>query len=90
MLKLRCPAEDNASEQADQPVAQGSNSMDDVLNLAQVKAELSYINHLDEKREINVASLKRLKEARDALLGKQGEIADTIPGKPFRLVRNDG
>ena len=44
--------------------------MDDVLNLAQVKAELSYLNRLDERRETNVASLKRLKEARDALLGK--------------------
>ena len=64
--------------------------MDDVLNLAQVKAELSYLNRLDQRRETSVASLKRLKEARDALLGKQGEIADTIPGKPFRLVRNDG
>ena len=42
--------------------------MDDVLNLAQVKAELSYLNRLDKRREANVASLKRLKEARDALL----------------------
>ena len=75
MLKLLCPAEDKASEQADQPVAQGSNSMDDVLNLAQVKAGLFYINHLDERREINVASLKRLKEARDALLGGGSEVA---------------
>ena len=41
--------------------------MDDVPNLAQVKAELSYLNRLDERRETNVASLKRLKEARDAL-----------------------
>src|SRR5687768_3276417 len=40
------------------------------LNLAQVKAELSYLNSLDERRETNVASLKRLKEARDALLGR--------------------
>jgi hypothetical protein len=45
--------------------------MDDVLNLAQVKAELSYLNRLDERRETNVASLKRLKEARDALLGRE-------------------
>ena len=49
--------------------------MDDVLNLAQVKAELSYLNRLDERRETNVASLKRLKEARDALLGRGGEVA---------------
>jgi hypothetical protein len=45
------------------------------LNLAQVKAELSYLNSLDERRETNVASLKRLKEARDALLGKGGDVA---------------
>ena len=49
--------------------------MDDVLNLAQVKAELSYLNRLDQRRETNVESLKRLKEARDALLGKGGDVA---------------
>ena len=49
--------------------------MDDVLNLAQVKAELSYLNRLAERREANVASLKRLKEARDALLGRRDEAA---------------
>jgi hypothetical protein len=90
MLKSLCPAEDKASEQADQPVAQGSNAMDDVLNLAQVKAELSYINGLNERREINVASLKRLKEARDALLGKEGKVADTSSGRLIRFSRNDG
>ena len=47
--------------------------MDDVLNLAQVKAELSYLNRLDLRREINVESLKRLKEARDALLGREAK-----------------
>jgi hypothetical protein len=49
--------------------------MAETLNLAQVKAELSYLNRLDEIREINVASLKRLKEARDALLGRGSEVA---------------
>jgi hypothetical protein len=49
--------------------------MDDVLSLAQLKAELSYLNRLDEIREINVESLKRLKEARDALLGRGSEVA---------------
>ncbi len=53
--------------------------MDDVSNLAQVKAELSYLNRLDEMREINVASLKRLKEARDALLGKEYEVSGSEP-----------
>jgi hypothetical protein len=75
MLKLVCPAHDQAFEQADQPAEQGSNSMDDVLNLAQVKAELSYLNRLDEIRETNVENLKRLKEARDALLGRESEVA---------------
>jgi len=49
--------------------------MDHVLNLAQIKAELSHLNRLDEIREINVASLKRLKEARDDLLGGGSEVA---------------
>jgi hypothetical protein len=75
MLKSTEPTHDQALEVADQPAEQGSNSMDDALNLAQVKAELSYLNRLDERRETNVASLKRLKEARDALLGRGGEVA---------------
>lgn len=63
--------------------------MDDVLNLAQVKAELSYLNRLDERREANVANLKRLKEARDALLHEGCEVAGTsnltqILGQPIR------
>ena len=74
MLKLVCPSYDQAFE-ADQPTKQGLNRMDDVLNLAQVKAELSYLNRLDLRREINVESLKRLKEARDALLGRGIEVA---------------
>lgn len=63
--------------------------MDEVLNLAQVKAELCYLKRLDEKREINVASLKRLKEARDALLDREGEVAGTSLGQVFRFGRND-
>ena len=49
--------------------------MDDAVNLARVKAELSYLNRLEQRRETKVASLKRLKEARDALLGKGSEVA---------------
>ncbi|WP_334494404.1 hypothetical protein [Bradyrhizobium sp. AZCC 1678] len=64
-----------AFEEADQPAEQGSNEMDNAVNLAQVRAELSYLNRLDEIRETNVASLKRLKEARDALLGRGSEVA---------------
>jgi hypothetical protein len=77
MLKSICPAYDQTFKETDQPAQQGSNSMDNVLNLAQVKAELSYLNRLEEIRETNVASLKRLKEARDALLGKGSEVAGT-------------
>jgi hypothetical protein len=75
MLKSIRPAHDQPFEAADQPAEQGLNSMDDVLNLAQVKAELSYLNRLDQRRETNVESLKRLKEARDALLVRGGEVA---------------
>ena len=57
--------------------------MDDVLNLAQVKAELSYLNRLDERRETNVESLKRLKEARDALLVRGGEVAGVSISRRF-------
>jgi hypothetical protein len=82
MLKLVRPAHDQAFKEADQP-AEGPNSMDDVLNLAQVKAELSYLNRLDEIRETNVASLKHLKEARDALLGSGSEVAETSTSRRF-------
>jgi hypothetical protein len=75
MLKSIRPAHAKTSEEADQPAEQGSNSMDDVLNLAQVKAELSYLNRLDQRRQTNVESLKRLKESRDALLVRGGEVA---------------
>ncbi len=75
MLKSIRPAHDMAFEEADQPAEQGSNEMDNAVNLAQVKAELSYLNRLEERRETNVAILKRLKEARDALLGEGSEVA---------------
>jgi hypothetical protein len=57
------------------PTDQRAEQRSDGLNLAQVKAELSYLNSLEERRETNVASLKRLKEARDALLGSGSEVA---------------
>jgi hypothetical protein len=86
MLKSICPAHDQAIEEADQPAEQGLNSMDDVLNLAQVTAELSYLNRLDEIRETNVATLKRLKEARDALLGSGNEVAGIHPHEGSRAA----
>jgi hypothetical protein len=95
MLNLIRPAHDRPLKQADQPAEQGSNSMDDVLNLAQVKAELSYLNRLDQRRETNVESLKRLKEARDALLVRGGEVAGAqsheVPEQDqIRSGRDDG
>jgi PP-loop superfamily ATP-utilizing enzyme len=54
--------------------------MDHLLNLSQVKAELCNLNRLDEKREINMASLKRLKEAHDALLRQAEESARRAAG----------
>jgi len=75
MLKSIRPDHDQAFEEADQPAEQGSKRMANALNLAQVKAELSYLNDLEERRGTNVASLKRLKEARDALLGRGSEVA---------------
>ena len=83
MLKLVRPAHDQAFEAADQPAEQGLNSMAETLNLAQVKAELSYLNRLDQRRETNVASLKRLKEARDALLGRGSEVAGISTSRRF-------
>jgi len=83
MLKSIRAAYDKALEEADQPAEQGLNSMAEALNLAQVKAELSYLNRLEERRETNVENLKRLKEARDALLGKGSEVAGTSTSRRF-------
>jgi hypothetical protein len=83
MLKSTRTAHAQAVEEADQPTEQGSKRMDNVLNLAQVKAELSYLNRLDERRETNVASLKRLKDARDALLGRGSEVAEGLVSRRF-------
>ena len=83
MLKSIRPAHDMAFEEAEQPAEQGSNEMDNAVNLAQVKAELSYLKRLEERRETNVASLKRLKEARDALLGRGSEVAGTSTSRKF-------
>jgi hypothetical protein len=83
MLKSIRPAHDQAFEEANQPAEQGSKRMANALNLAQVKAELSYLNDLEERRGTNVASLKRLKEARDALLGSGSEVAGISNSRKF-------
>ena len=77
MRKSVRAAHDHALEEANQPAEQGSNNMDDVQNLAEVKAELTYLARLEEIHEINVTSLKRLKEACDALRGKGSEVTGT-------------
>ena len=43
-------------------------SQADASKLAEVVAELTYLDHLETMRESNVASLKCLKDAYDALL----------------------
>jgi hypothetical protein len=63
--------------------------MHDVQNLARLTAELSHLNSLDQRREINVASLKRLKDARDALLGQGCEGLNAGLGQPLFFVRDD-
>ena len=54
---------DGADRRAERPLNQ-----EDASKLAEVMAELTYLDHLEAKCERNVASLKRLKEACDALL----------------------
>ena len=83
MLKQACAAHDHALEEANQPAEQGSNSMDDVQNLAQVKAELTYLVRLEQRHETNVASLKRLKEACDALRGMGSDVTGTPVSQKF-------
>jgi hypothetical protein len=83
MLKSIYPAHAKTIEEDDQREQQRPNSTDDALNLAQVKAELSYLNRLEERRESNVASLKRLKEARDALLGEGIEVTGISTSRRF-------
>jgi hypothetical protein len=75
MVKLSGAAQNTSTDQPDHSAMQGSNDMHDVQNLAQLRAELSYLNRLDERRALNVASLKRLKDARDALLDGGGQVA---------------
>ena len=75
MLKSIRLIHDKTVEQADWRSAERSRGMDAVLKLAQVTAELSYLDRLEKRHETNMASLKRLKEARDALLGKGNGVA---------------
>ena len=58
---------DKNPDQADQR-AKLPPSPDDASKLAEIMAELTYLDHLEAARASNVASLQRLKEACDALL----------------------
>jgi hypothetical protein len=50
-------------------------SQEEASQLAEVMAELTYLDHLEAVRERNVASLRCLKEACDALLERAGSVA---------------
>jgi len=54
---------DEANQHAGRPLSQ-----EDASKLAEVMAELTYLDHLESIRASNVASLRRLKEACDGLL----------------------
>jgi len=54
---------DEADRRAERPLSQ-----EDASKLAEVMAELTYLDHLEAMRERNVAGLKHLKEACDALM----------------------
>jgi hypothetical protein len=53
---------DEADQRAERPLSHEDASM-----LAEIMAELTYLDHLEAMRESNVADLKRLKDACDAL-----------------------
>jgi hypothetical protein len=55
-------------------------SKEEASQLAEVMAELTYLDHLEAVRESNVASLRRLKNACDALLeSRLGSLSATLP-----------
>jgi hypothetical protein len=58
-------------------------SQEQASQLAEVMAELTYLDHLEAVRESNVASLRRLKDACDALLESGfGGLSATLPPDP--------
>ena len=65
------------------PRAERPLSQEDASQLAEMMAELTYLDHLEAIRESNVASLKRLKEACDALLESDlRRLSATLPSNP--------
>jgi hypothetical protein len=66
---------DEADRRAERPLGQ-----EEASQLVEVMAELTYLDHLEAVRESNVASLRRLKEACDALLERGlGSLSTTLP-----------
>ena len=59
---------DNSQEETDQRAVQRALGPEDASKLAAIMAELAYLDHLEARRESNMACLKRLKEAYEALL----------------------
>lgn len=74
--------QDNSAEEV-QREEQRPLSPDETLKLAEIMAELTYLDHLEAMRESNVASLKRLKDAYDALLESGlSTLSATLPPDP--------
>ena len=83
MIRSMSLVHNNDCEEADQRAERRTLSPDDASKLAEVMAELTYLNHLEARRDSNVASLKRLKEACDALLKSGFAVLDsTLPPDP--------
>ena len=60
--------QDKSPDETDQRAEQRRLSPEETLKLAEIMAELTYLDHLEAMRASNVANLKRLKDACDALL----------------------
>jgi hypothetical protein len=67
MVRSICLVEDKSPDDVDRG-AERALSQEDASQLAEVMAQLTYLDHLEATRASNVASLRRLKEACDALL----------------------
>ena len=75
--------QDKSPDETDQRAERRSLSPDETLKLAEIMAELAYLDHLEAMRESNVASLKRLKDACDALLDSGlSALSATLPTDP--------
>lgn len=71
---------DNSREETDPRAGQRALSRGDASKLAEIMAELTYLDDLEARRESNMACLKRLKETYEALLAS--ELADSSSSLP--------